>query len=80
MFYLGSDVMNKNIREFKIKDWNKVVKVYKQSFPKYERFSFFLLYFNILMKNSNMFVLEINHEICGFIHFIHYKNMFLYYI
>lgn len=63
------------IRKFRIKDWKKVSKIYKQSFPKEERFSFLLLYFNCIRKNSNLFVYEINHQIQGFIYLIFYQNM-----
>lgn len=67
--------MNKCIRKFKIKDWKNVLKIYNDSFPKNERFPFFLLYFNVLRKNSSIFVLEIDNSIYGFIDLIHYNNM-----
>ena len=63
------------IRKFKLKDWKKVKRLYKNSFPKNERYLFILLYFNILRKNSNMFLLEEKSKIVGFIHLIYYKNM-----
>ena len=67
--------MKENIRKFKIEDWKKIKKIYKNSFPKEERFPFLLLYFNILRKNSNLYVLEIDNQINGFIDAIYYKNM-----
>lgn len=67
--------MKENIRKFKIEDWKKIKKIYKNSFPKEERFPLLLLYFNILRKNSNLYVLEVDNQIKGFIDAIYYKNM-----
>lgn len=66
--------MQENIRKFEIKDYKKIKKIYKSSFSKEEQFPFFILIFNILRKNSNLFVFEIEKEIVGFIHLIYYKN------
>lgn len=71
----GSGLVRKNIRKFKIKDWKNVKSIYINSFPKEERFPFLLLYFNTLRNNSNLYVMEINNQIIGFIDAINYKNM-----
>lgn len=71
----GSDLVIENIRKFKIKDWKNVKSIYINSFPKEERFPFLLLYFNTLRNNSNLYVMEINNQIIGFIDAINYKNM-----
>lgn len=67
--------MKESIRKFKIKDWKNIKKLYINSFQKEERFSFLLLYFNILRKNSKLYILEVNNQTTGFIDAIYYKNM-----
>lgn len=75
MIEVRSDKLKENIRKFKIKDWKSVKEIYVNSFSKEERFPFLLLYFNILRKNSNMYILEVNNQIVGFIDGIYHKNM-----
>ena len=66
---------NLKIKTFRVKYLFKVKRIYKQSFPKEERFSFFLLVLNILRKKSKMFVLLDKKHVNSFIYIINYKNM-----
>ena len=63
------------IKTFSIKYLFKLIKIYKQSFPKEERFSFFFLILNILRKNSEMFVLLNRKHVNSFIYIINYRSM-----
>lgn len=66
---------NLKIKVFSTRYLFKVKKIYNQSFPKEERFPFFLLILNILRKNSEMYVLLNGKSVSSFIYIINYENM-----
>lgn len=66
---------NLKIEIFSIKYLFKVKKIYNQSFPKEERFPFFLLVLNILRKNSEMYILLNGKSVSSFIYIINYEDM-----
>lgn len=69
--------MNSNLRinKFKIKDIKRVKNIYYNSFPKEERFSIFLLMFNLFKKYCKLYTLIDNENVVGFIYYITYENM-----
>lgn len=66
---------NIKIEEFKNKDIKNIIKIYKESFPKKDQFSIFVLYFNIFRRHSKLYVLKVDKKVCGFVYLIFYKNM-----
>ncbi len=69
------------INKFRISDLKSVKNIYYNSFPEEERFSIFLLMFNLLTKFCKLYTLKDKHSIVGFIYYITYKDMiFLLYL
>lgn len=69
------DMRNYRIKKFSIRYIFKISKIYKQSFSKEEKFSFFLLLINLFRNDSNMYILIDNKMVVAFIYIINYKKM-----
>lgn len=69
-------MINKNLKIEKsnIFDIYKIKEIYMESFSKENRFSFFMLIFNLLLKKSENYVLKENNEIVAFLYVIIYQN------
>ena len=66
---------NLKIQKFTLKYFFPIKKIYKKSFPKNERFPFWILLLNILKKKSKMYILLNNKKVNAFIYTIYYKQM-----
>lgn len=62
------------IDKFKLKYFKSIKKIYKNSFPKEERFPIFVLLLNLIRNNSELFVELINEKVISFIYVINYKD------
>ena len=67
--------------KFKMKNLSDVNKIYKNSFPKIERESLFLLILNVYLKKAEIFCLYDDDVLCGFTYLFNYKNLvFIFYL
>ena len=65
---------NIKIDKFRLKYLPKIIRIYRSSFPKEERFSFIILLWNFIRKNSKLFVGLKGREVISFIYVINYKK------
>lgn len=65
---------NIKIDKFRLKYLTKIIKIYKDSFPKEERFPFIILLLNLIRKNSKLFVGLKGREAISFMYVINYKK------
>ena len=65
---------NLKIVNFKIQYLKQCVKIYRNSFPKEERFPVILLLLNIIRGNSKLYLLLRDEEVLAFLYVIDYKS------
>lgn len=66
--------MNYKIEKFSINDFQKIKKIYLDSFSKENRFSLLNLSINVILKRASIHVLHYNNEVVGFIYSINNKS------